>query len=489
MRAGPKAAVTADPLDFSALGRPGWKRVEAFAAEYLKVPKGTGAKSPFRLRKWQTDIVRSLYPLRGTRPRQGVISLPRGNGKSGLAAVLALYALFADEEEGAQVLVVASDERQARIVFNACRRMIELDDRLAEQVQVFQDRIRVPHTDSELRPLPAEPGALQGWDPSLVIVDELHVVNRDVYDAMLLAAGKRERSLLLAISTPGESTDSVMWDLVEYGREHPDDDSFVLTEYAAPEGCALDDEKAWKIANPALGDFLAVDAVRATLKTTREPAFRRYRLGQWVGQVDRWLPWGAWEALADPRRVVADRERVVLAFDGSASGDSTALVGCTLGPDPYVWVEGLWQNEGDKQWRVPRGDVDAAVAAAFDRYDVVELAADPWGWRSEIESWAKRHGERRVVQWNTAEARRMGPATDRFYAAVVDGSLGHDGDARLATHLGNAVAKSTALGDLIHKDKRNSPRKIDAAVAAIVALDRAAHHTNTPARGRVRSFK
>ncbi|UTM38319.1 terminase large subunit [Rhodococcus pyridinivorans] len=489
MRAGPKRAITAEPLDFSDLGRPGWTRLQRFALEYVKVPKGHGARKPFKLRKWQLDIVKELYPSRGPRPRQGLVSMPRGNGKSGLAAVIALYALFADEEEGAQVLVVASDERQARIIFNACRRMIELDERLAEQVQIFQDRIYVPHTDSELRPLPAEPGALQGWDPSLVVVDELHVVTEAVYDAMLLAAGKRERSMLLAISTPGESTDSVMWRLVEHGRANTNDVSFKLVEYAAPEGCALDDEEAWKIANPALGDFLAVDAVRAQLRTTREPAFRRYRLGQWVGQVDRWLPWGAWEDLANPTRVVADREPVVLGFDGSASGDSTALVGCTVGPDPHVFVVGVWQNPGDVRWRVPRSDVDDAVAAAFDRYDVLELAADPWGWRSEIEAWAKRYGERRVLQWNTAAANRMAPATDRFYAAVTQSELSHDGNAVLATHLGNAVAKSTALGDLIHKDKRGSPRKIDAAVAAIVALDRAAFHSNKSARRRVRSFK
>jgi len=460
--------------------------VAAFAREYLRVPKGTGAREPFRLRPWQLDIVARLYPATD-RPRQGLVSLPRGNGKSGLAAVLALYALFADGVEGAQVLCVASDERQARIVFNACRRMIELDERLSERVQVYQDRIYCPLTDSELRPLPAEPAALQGWDPTLVIVDELHVVTREVYDAMLLASGKRDTSLVLAISTPGDSTDSVMWDLVTYGREHPEDRSFAFVEYAAPEGCDLDDEDAWAQANPALGDFLQLDAIRATLRTTREPAFRRYRLGQWVGQVDRWLPWGAWDPLADPDRVVADRERVVLAFDGSASGDSTALIGCTL--DGYVWVEGLWQNPGDDRWRVPRTEVDEAVAAAFDRYDVLELACDPWGWRSELEQWASRHGERRVLEWNTAFAKRMAPATDRFYQAVVEQTITHDGDERLARHLGNAVAKSTPMGDLIVKDKKNSRRKIDAAVAAIVAHDRAMWHANRKSRKRVVSFK
>ena len=188
------------------------------------------------------------------------------------------------------------------------------------------------------------------------------------------------------------------------------------------------------------------------------------------------MPFGAWDLCRSERRVEPG-QKVVLAFDGSASGDSTALIGCTVGPDPLLWVEGLWENPGDPRWRVPRGDVDAAVDVAFDRYDVLELAADPWGWRSEIEAWAGRHGERRVVEWNTAHAQRMAPATDRMFQAVTKEQLAHDGDPRLASHIAHCVAKSTTLGDLVSKDKRGSPRKIDAAVAAIVALDRAAWHT------------
>ena len=415
-----------------------------------------------------------MLPQRGARPRQGLVAMPRGNGKTGLAAVLAMYGLWADEVQGAQVLTVASDERQARHVFNACRRMVELDDRLAERCQIFQGHVYVPHTDSTLAPLPAEPAALQGWDPSLAVVDELHVVTEATWEAMALASGKREQSLTLAISTPAADTESVMWKLVAYGREHPEDKSFRLVECAAPAGCALDDERAWKVGNPALGDFLHIDALRATLRTTREPSFRRYRLGQWVGQVDRWLPWGAWEAVADRERTVPFRERVWLAFDGSASGDSTALIGCTA--DGHLFVVGLWENPGDDRWRVPREDVTAAIDEAFIKYDVVELACDPWGWRSEIEAWAKRHGKRRVVEFNTGAAQRMAAPTDRMYQAVVTEACSHDGDERMAAHFGNCVAKSTALGDLVSKDKRSSPRKIDAAVAGIVAFERAAWH-------------
>lgn len=489
LKAGPKRA--ANPFKLNLDGLPAkrdYRRITAFAQQYLKVPKGTGALEPFKLRKWQQDIARAMYPATGRRPRQGLVSMPRGNGKSALAAVFALYGLFADDIEGAQVLIVASDERQARIVFNAAKRMIELSPPLAEQVQVFQDRITVPNTASELRPLPAEPNALQGYDPTLMIVDELHVVTDTVWEAVSLAAGKRPESLTLAISTPADSTESVMWRLVEYGRRNPDDKLFRLVEYAAPEGCDIDDRAAWKIANPALGDFLHEDALEATLMTTREAPFRRYRLGQWVGQAQSWLPWGAWDVLENKERGQPEEgETVCLAFDGSASGDSTALIGCTL--DGYVFVVEIWEApENDPRWRVPRQEVAAVIDQAIERWDVRELAADPWGWRTELEEWAEKH-KGIVVEWNTAHRGRMAPATDRVYAAVMTKELSHDGDERLATHISNAVAKSTAMGDLISKDKRNSNKKIDSAVAAIVAYDRAAWHlANPPKRRRVVSF-
>ena len=118
-----------------------------------------------------------------------------------------------------------------------------------------------------------------------------------------------------------------------------------------PEGCAADDRNAWRIANPALAcrrPFLSEDGMESVRRTIAEARFRQLRLGQWVTGVEAWLPWGAWDACAT-ERTVHPRERVVLAFDGSASGDSTALVGCTL--DGHLWVEGLWENPGDPRWR------------------------------------------------------------------------------------------------------------------------------------------
>lgn len=482
MRAGPKGEITVPALFFT-----GWPRARAarrlrFVQEFCLVPRGHGAGKPVKLRPFQREIVEGAF---APGIRTALVSIPRANGKTALAAMLGLAELFVGPPS-AETLIVATDQRQADLTLKLARRMVELNPVLSDRMHVFRDRLYLPENDASLIPLPAEPGALHGHDPSLLILDELHVVTREVWEAATTAAGKRAESLTLAISTPASSPDTIMFELVEHGRAG-DDPAFYLREFAAPYGCALDDRDAWRTANPALScpdPFLAEDAMAAVMRTTREPVFRQLRLGQWASGVDSWLPWGSWAAVADPARVVADRERVVLAFDGSASGDSTALVGCTV-TDPHLFVVGLWENPGDPRWRVPRAEVDAAVDLAFERYDVLELAADPWGWRSEIEAWAARHGEKRVLEWNTANASRMAPATDRLFQLVTSEQITHDGDSRLAAHVAHTVAKSTTLGDLVSKDRRNSPRKIDAAVAAIVAADRAAFHGKTKTRRRV----
>lgn len=484
MKSGAKGLITAPPLDLRGWPRDRARRRLKFVREYVTTPKGEGAGDPFRVRGWQKEIVEAAF---GDGIRTALVSVPRANGKTALAAALAVAELFVGPPS-AEVLVVASDQRQANIALRLAKRMVDLNDELAERAHVYSDRITVPENgDATMMALPADPGALHGWDPSLLIVDELHVVTEQVWDAVTSMSGKRPESLTLAISTPSTSPDCVMWRLIEHGRAG-DDPAFYLREFGAPDGCATDDRAAWKVANPALGDFLAADGLEAARRTLREPVFRQLRLGQWVTGSEAWLPFGAWAEVADVGRTVPDRSRVVLAFDGSASGDSTALVGCTVGQDAHLWIEGLWENPGDPRWRVPRGDVDRAVNLAFDRYDVVELACDPWGWRSEIESWADRHGEKRVLEWNTAHAARMAPATDRFYQAVMDRTVTHDGDTNLAAHVAHCIAKRTPMGDLVSKDKRGSPRKIDAAVAAILALDRAAWHTNNKPRRKVRSF-
>ena len=472
MRAGPKGQITAPPLDLRRLPKRGGARAIAFCERYITVPKGTGAKHRLRLRPWQREIVRGV--LDEPRPRQGLVSIPAGNGKSTLAAAVGLYGLLADGVEGAQVLVVASDERQARIIFNTARRMVELDDDLAARIHIYADRLHEPRTDSVFMALPADPGSLQGWDPSMALVDELHVVTDDTFEAMAARAGKRDRSLLLAISTPPKTgqDDSVMRRLVDHGREGGDP-SFFFREYAARPGCAVDDEQEWANANPALDDFLHRDALRATLPPKmRESAYRRYRLGQWTAVDDAWLPDGAWNACVDAHKVVPDGAEVVAAFDGSFSRDCTVLAVATIEPRPHVWLERIWEApEGRRDWRVPVVEVEDAIRAACLRYRVLEVAADPYRWQRSLEV---LDGDGIPVHEFFQTAARMGPATARFYQLVVDGELTHDGGTPLARHVANAILREDSRGARLSKETKDSPRRIDGAVAAVMAVHRAA---------------
>ena len=159
------------------------------------MPKGTGALSPLRLRSWQIELVGSVLDA-NPRPRTAGWMMPRGQGKSTLVAALGLYEMFTGGE-GAVVVVVAVDERQAGIVFNIARRMVELNDDLASRCQVFKEKLVIPVKDAQFHCLPAEPKRLEGLDYSLAILDEAGVVSRDSYETLTLAQGKRARSTLV----------------------------------------------------------------------------------------------------------------------------------------------------------------------------------------------------------------------------------------------------------------------------------------------------
>ncbi len=473
MRAGPKREITAKALDLSRLPKAGGARVIAFIERFIRVPKGKGAKLPMKLRPWQQAIIHGLFDE--PRPRQGLVSLPRGNGKTTLCAALGLYGLLADGVEGAQVLCIASDERQAAITFGIARRMVELEPRLAERVQVFQDRLFVPITDSMLRTLPADPGALQGWDPSLAIVDELHVCTRPVWEAISTTAGKREHSLTLAISTPAANSDSVMWELVELGRSG--EPGFYFVEHAAPMGCEIDDEAAWLEGNPALDDFLFRDGLRATLRTSRESSFRRFRLGQWVSIDDTWLPVGAWAACAAPG-AIPDAATVLLAVDGSLALDATAIVICST-DHPRIERWGLWEApEGATGWTVDILAVLEAIREACRRYDVALILFDPYKMQVPM---AMLEREGYIVAKFPQSPERMTRAQQALYEAVMSRTVAHNGDRDLARHIGNAVLKNGPHGGRIVKENKHSKRHIDAAVAACMAYWQATVEPPAPA--------
>ena len=446
-----------------------------FALDHVRVPRGHGVRKPFRLRPWQRELVALTWDAK-PKPRLAGWMLPRGQGKTSLVAVLALYELFAGAD-GAQVVVVATDERQAGLSFRAAVRMVELNPELERRVQVFQDRMAIPKRGSSFQVLPAVPKRLEGLDYTLAILDEAGRIDRDVFEVVTLATGKQRASVALAIGTPGPELDqTVLGGLRQYVAEHPGDPLTVWREWSAAgfEHHPVDCAHCWELANPALDDFLARDGLQACLPPKmREASFRRARLCQFVDQrEDAWLPVGAWAACSDATRSIPDGADVVLGFDGSFSGDCPALVVATVDQLPHVELAELWEGpEGRDGWRVPVVAVEDAIRAACARWRVVEVAADPYRWQRSLEV---LDGDGIPTSEFFQTAARMGPATARMYQLVVDQVLTHDGDSRRARHVSNAVLREDSRGARLSKEHRDSPRKIDAAVAAVMAVHRAA---------------
>jgi phage terminase large subunit-like protein len=438
------------------------------------------------LRDWQRDLIRGAFAE--PRPRLALWSLPRGQGKTTLAAALGLHDLFSPEE-GSRVYVVAVDERQARLTFDAAVRMVELNEVLSKRVQMFRDRILVPRTGSQFQVLSATPANLEGLDPTLMVIDEIGVVDRRTYEVAALASGKRERSLTLCIGTPSpDAADSVMFDLRAHAIANPHDDSFHFHEFAAPDGCEIDDEAAWETANPALHDFLHVDAMRALLPPkTREATFRRARLGQWVVSADDvWITPTEWSERCTGE-LIDDQSDVVLALDGSFSQDSTALTVCRIGEVPHLDVGGHWANPGDPEWRVDVLAVENAIREACRRWRVREVTADPYRWQRSLQVLAR---DGIPVSEFPQSAQRMTPATINLREAVTNKAVTHSGNPALAEHIANARVSEDHKGTRLHKANKKSDKRIDLAVCAVMAHARATHYANAkPVNRRVVSFR
>lgn len=421
----------------------------------------------FQLLPWHRELIRALYGQ--PRPFQAIASIPRGNGKTTIAAALSCFELWGRGERGAQVLHLATSQRQARLCYDTAVAMAEERPELASRAAAHwiggYERTTVRELGAFMSAMPARGSmrSLQGYTPSLAVVDEVGFIEEEAWVSMAQAVVKRPSALVLGIGTPGYDQSGLMYRMRTLARERPTAD-FAFCEWSAPDSCEVDDVRAWRKANPAMASGIKNErAMRALLQTSTEHDFRTFQLGQWVGRPSTWLPLGQWASLG---RIEAPPEgsEVWLGFDGSATGDATAL--CWAAEGAVGCVE-LWERPAAPDWKVPRSEVMDTVRWAFSHWDVRALYADPWGWRSELEQLEREFGDERVVLWPTSSGARFGPAVDRFQVAATTGRLVHDHHPGLARHVQNATVHRTPSGQLL--DKPEESKKIDGAIAAILA--------------------
>jgi hypothetical protein len=306
-------------------------------------------------RPWQRQLFAYLLARRADlryRHRQALIGVARKNGKSGKGASLGLGGLVLGPQ-GGEVYSCAADKQQAKVVFDTARRMVKMDPELSEILKVYRDVIEFTKTGSVYRALSAEAYTKEGLNPHMVIFDEVHAQpNRELWDVMSLAMGARVDPLMVGITTAGVRTDttgqdSLCYTLYQYGCRIASgelvDPSFFMAwwepflreaDHRAP--------ATWREANPGLGDLVDIEDLATAVLKTPENEFRTKRCNQWVPTQQAWFPTGLWESLTHARPV-PDGADVVLAFDGSFSGDSTGLTVHSVA-DLHIDVVECWAN-------------------------------------------------------------------------------------------------------------------------------------------------
>lgn len=278
-----------------------------------------------------------------------------------------------------------------------------------------------------------------------------------------------------------KADDGILLDHREAPAEtDPEDRPSLLAGLAVAYGDSADVNGGWVNLERVLADYWDPD--------TDPQDARRYFLNQVTHASDAWLSQPEWAARFDVDRVTADGEAVTLGFDGSRRRnrgvtDASALIGCCV-EDGHLFELGVWEQPPGpvgREWEIPRPEVNAAVRSAFDRFRVVGFYADPAKWETELAAWEATYGQRLLVKataahpvewWMTGgRTSQIVKAVDALATAIREGQMSHDGSFALTRHMLNARRRTTTSGITISKEHPDSARKIDAAVAAVLAFE------------------
>ncbi len=482
--------------------------------ENLCHTKGTWAGKPFELIDWQEQIIRDLFgTLKPNGYRQfntAYIEIPKKQGKSELAAAVALLLTCGDGEERAEVYGCAADRQQAAIVFDVAADMVRMCPALSKRVKILasQKRLIYTPTNSFYQVLSAEAYSKHGFNIHGVVFDELHTQpNRKLFDVMTKGSGDaRMQPLYFLITTAGTDTHSICYethqkakDIIE-GRKI--DPTFYPVIYGADESDDWTDPKVWKKANPSLDITVGIDKVKAACESAKqnpgeENAFRQLRLNQWVKQAVRWMPMEKWDKCAFSIDEDELEGRVCYGgLDLSSTTDITSFVLVFPPLDeedkyiilPYFWIPednltlrvnrdhvpyDVWERQGCLQTTegnvVHYGFIEQFIERLGERFNIREIAFDRWGAVQMVQNLESMGFT--VVPFGQG-FKDMSPPTKELMKLVLEQKIAHGSHPVLRWNMDNIYIRTDPAGN-IKADKEKSTEKIDGAVATIMALDRA----------------
>ncbi len=482
--------------------------------ESLCHTKGTWAGKKFELIDWQEQIIRDLFgTLKPNGYRQfntAYVEIPKKQGKSELAAAVALLLCCGDGEERAEVYGCAADRQQATIVFDVAADMVRMCPALNKRVKILasQKRIIYTPTNSFYQVLSAEAYSKHGFNIHGVVFDELHTQpNRKLFDVMTKGSGDaRMQPLYFLITTAGTDTNSICYETHQKAKDILEgrkiDTTFYPVIYGADESDDWTDPRVWRKANPSLDITVGIDKVEAACNSAKqnpseENSFRQLRLNQWVKQAVRWMPMEKWDACAFPVDEDELEGRVCYGgLDLSSTTDITAfvLVFPPLDEDdkyvvlPYFWVPedtldlrvrrdhvpyDLWERKGYLQTTegnvVHYGYIEKFIEKLGERFNIREIAFDRWG---AVQMVQNLEGMGFTVVPFGQGFKDMSPPTKELMKLVLEKRIAHGGHPVLRWNMDNIFIRTDPAGN-IKADKEKSTEKIDGAVATIMALDRA----------------
>ena len=500
---------------------PGLSRAERVIAfcEDLPITAGKLAGTPMVLREWQRGYIRAVYAedAAGRRPvRTAVLSMGRKNGKTQLAAALALCHLLGPESEPrGEVYSCALTRDQAAKLFAEMVAILqahpELDDRcnivrFTKQIEVLSGE----GAGSSYIALSADAGSKLGLSPSFVVYDELgSAPNRALFDAMDTATGARDNPLMMVISTQAAADHAVMSELIDYGVRVQDGDvhdpTFHLTLYAAPDDADPWHPDTWRLANPAIGDFRSLEdverqAAQARLVPSKEAAFRNLILNQRVSATARFIHKAEWDANGAPVDVESLLGRQCFGgLDLGATRDLTAFVlvfpddagGFDVLPSFFMPEKNIEERSSEDRvpydvWAkqglltlIPGATIDPsfiadAILTAAARFSISAIAYDRW----RIEDLRRElglFGGNLPLEPFGQGFKDFSPAVDMLERCVAEKLLRHGGHPVLNMCAANAVVTRDPAGGR-KLDKSKATGRIDGLVALAMALSIAKRH-------------
>lgn len=478
----------------------------------LKHTDGVWYNKPFELLDWQEQIIRDVFGiLKPDHYRQfntAYIEIPKKQGKSELAAAVALLLTCGDFEEGAQVYGCAADRNQAKIVFNVAKKMIALNKYLSRHLKVCESKNRIEYGNSFYQVLSAEAYSKHGFNIHGVVFDELHAQpNRKLYDVMTKGSGDaRKQPLFFLITTAGDDTNSICYEVHQKAKDILEGRKIDETFYPVIYGADQDDDwtspDVWKKSNPSLGVTVGIDKVRAACESAKqnpseENSFRQLRLNQWVKQEKRWMPMLKWDACkVDFNPEDLEGRECYGGLDLSSTMDITAFVLVfppTLNDEKYYVLPYFWIPEENMSQRVARdhvpydlwnrqgylkttegnvihyGYIEQFIDDLGKKYNIKEIAFDRWG-AVQMTQNLENMGFT-VVPFGQG-FKDMSPPTKELMTLVVGQKLAHNGHLVLRWMMDNISVRTDPAGN-VKMDKSKSVEKIDGAVAMVMALDRA----------------